>query len=70
MSELFLVNYKLNKGNRKDYIPEHIKDGEWMCFTYTHSLEKAHDIAKEMRKAGHEINVQLLYIGENGKVNV
>ena len=70
MTELFLVNYKLKKGNRKDYIPENIKDGDWMCFTHTYSLKKAHDVAKAMRKAGHEINVQSVLIGENGKVKV
>lgn len=71
MTELFLVNYKVkNKGDRKDYIPESVNDGDWMCFTHTHSLATAHDVAKGMREAGHEVNVQSVLIGENGKVEV
>ena len=58
MNELFLVNMK------------HINKDSWECFRATHSLASAHDMAKEIREGGHQVNVQSILIDEEGKVKV
>jgi len=58
MTEVFLINMKPYNGNK------------WECFRSTHRLDVATDIAREIQKAGHEVNVQSVLIDEDGRVSI
>lgn len=69
MTELFLVNLK-HDGSHNGW-GDNVKSGDWVCFRTTHRLHIAHDMAKELRKEGRlEVNVQSVFLDENGKVHV
>lgn len=58
MTEVFLINMKPYNGDT------------WECFRSTHRLDVATDMARDMREAGHEVNVQSVLIDEDGRVSV
>ena len=58
MTELFIVNMK------------RIGFDNWECLRATHSLATATEMAKGLRDAGHEANVQSVLINDNGQVSV
>ena len=55
MTEVFLINYTYDRGE------------EWTCHHATHSLHVATEKAQELRDMGYRVNVQSVFLNENGK---